>query len=274
VKIRELWPSFRRARQLRAATLVPRAELLPVVVSLTSIPSRLPFVDLAIRSVLDQSQPPALVVLWLHQSLQGSVPDTLTALLGPRFEIRFVDRNRPHCKLVHALLAFPDRTVVTCDDDVMYAPTWLAELWADSVAHPGEVIGHQGRAVAYGPDGQIRPYAEWAWETRAGGVSYPAFVPLGYGGVLYPAGVLAPEVTDEQLYLELSPNNDDLWFKMMSLQAGTVSRRTTRPVPRPIPVIGAKGTALARTNIGQDKNRVQWEALCARYGHPTPLRVD
>lgn len=273
MKLRELWPSFRRARTLRAAVPAPRSASLPVVVSLTSIPSRLPYVDLPVRSVLDQSRPPELVVLWLHRSLAETIPSTLAELVGPRFEIRYVEGTSSHRKLVHALDAFPDRAIVTCDDDVMYDRAWLAELWADHEAHPCDVIAHEGRALAYTADGATKPYAEWRWETRPG-VAYPGFVPVGYGGALYPPGVLSAEVTDAALYLALSPTADDLWFKMMSLHAGTMSRRTSRPVPKPLPVIGAKGSALAKTNIVQDKNRVQWDALGTRFGHTTPLRVD
>jgi hypothetical protein len=244
-----------------------------VVVSLTSIPSRLAYVDLPVRSVLDQSRPPELTVLWLHRSLASSIPHRLAELVGPRFAIRYVDGTSSHRKLVHSLEAFPDRVIVTCDDDVMYDRAWLAMLWADHELHPRDVIAHEGRAVAYTADGATKPYAEWRWEARAG-VSYPAFVPVGYGGALYPPHSLSPEVTDAALYLTLSPTADDLWFKMMSLHAGTTSRRTTDPVAKPTPVIGAKGSALAQTNIVHDKNRVQWDALCTRFGHTTPLRVD
>jgi hypothetical protein len=265
MKLRELLPSWRRARQLRARVPEPAADPLPVVVSLTSIPSRLPYVDLPVRSVLAQSRPPSLVVLWLHESLRSAIPAALAACVGARFQIRYVDGTSSHRKLVHALTTWPDRVVVTCDDDVMYDPEWLARLWDTHQRHPRDVVAHEGRRIATAADGSLRPYAEWPWVQEPGLVAAD-FLPVGYGGALYPPGALHPEVTDAARYLALAPTADDLWFKMMALRAGTTSRRTDAPVPKPIPVIGAKGSALAAVNIAQDRNRTQWAALTAAYG--------
>jgi len=269
VKLRELLPAFRRARHLRRATpRPPAAAEVPVIVSLTSIPSRLPYVDLPVRSVLAGTRVPTRVVLWLNDALRDAIPPRLAACLGPHFEIRFVPGTSSHRKLVHSLTAFPDQVIVTCDDDVMYDPHWLAQLWADHLRFPHDVIAHEGRCVGYAADGALLPYAAWRWEQRPG-VSYPAFLPVGYGGALYPPAALHGDVTDAEQYMALAPTADDLWFKAMALRAGTVSRRTTAPVPRPIPVIGAKGSALARTNIAQDRNRTQWLALTEQLRLPT-----
>jgi hypothetical protein len=228
-------------------------------------------VDLAVRSVLAQSRPPQRVVLWLHESLRASIPDRLAACTGAGLELRFVAGTSSHRKLVHALGEFRETVIVTCDDDVMYDSEWLVRLWEDHEAHPHDVIAHEGRGIVTAPDGAVLPYTQWQWETRPG-VAYPAFLPVGYGGTLYPPGALDSEVTDAAAYLALAPTADDLWFKMMSLRRGSMSRRSSRPVPKPIPVIGAKGSALARTNILEDKNRVQWDALCTRYGIASPTR--
>src|SRR5690625_6231368 len=53
-------------------------ESLPIIVSLTSIPSRLSTVHLTIRSLLAQSHKPQRIVLWLNEKLRDQVPDTLT----------------------------------------------------------------------------------------------------------------------------------------------------------------------------------------------------
>jgi hypothetical protein len=265
VKLRELFPSWRRARQLRARVPATTSKPLPVIVSLTSIPSRLPYVDLPIRSVLEQTRPPELVVLWLHESLRAEIPPRLAALVGARVEIRYVSGTSSHRKLVHTIAEWPDRVIVTCDDDVMYDPQWLERLWTTHLRHPRDVIAHEGRLIGHGADGSLLPYAQWPW-VQEPGLSLPSFLPVGYGGALYPPGTLHPDVTDAQQYLALAPSADDLWFKAMALRAGTVSRRTDTPVPRPIPVIGAKGSALAAVNIREDRNRKQWLALCEAYG--------
>ncbi len=265
MKLREFLPSWRRAQRLRSGVPAAVGAPLPVVVSLTSIPSRLPYVDLPIRSVLAQTRPPALIVLWLHESLRSAIPPRLAALIGSRVEIRFVSGTSSHRKLVHALADWPDRVIVTCDDDVMYDPAWLERLWATHERHPRDIVAHEGRLISYGADGTLLPYAQWPWVQEPGNAT-PAFLPVGYGGALYPPGALHADVTDAQQYLALAPTADDLWFKAMALRAGTVSRRADDPVPRPIPVVGAKGSALAAVNIREDRNRTQWLALSEAYG--------
>src|SRR5690606_30445125 len=144
--------------------------------------------------------------------LGDRIPQQLAELTGDRFEIRYVEGTSSHRKLVPALTAFPGRVIVTCDDDVMYDADWLTRLWADHERFPMAVVAHEGRAIGYATDGSLRPYAQWRWEERPG-VAYDAFVPVGYGGALYPPGALLGDVTDESLYLSLTPSADDLWFK-------------------------------------------------------------
>ena len=83
-----------------------------VLVSFTSIPSRFADVDLVVRSVLSQSVAPARLVLWLNDRHVDSLPPSLTAMLGPKFEIRYTPLDSCHCKLVPSLQAFPDQTIV------------------------------------------------------------------------------------------------------------------------------------------------------------------
>jgi hypothetical protein len=84
---------------------------------------------------------------------------------------------------------------------------------------------------------------------------------IGAGGVLYPPGSLDPRVQDRALFLELCPRADDLWFKMMGLLAGTVTRGTGKPTRPPLPIFGTQKYSLKKGNISKDENRMQWKAL-------------
>lgn len=114
-----------------------------LVVSLTSFPPRIGKARLVIQSLLNQSVQPRQIVLYL--SLQEfpdrSVPRPLAALTGRRFEIRYVQENsRSYKKLLPALVDFPQATIVTFDDDRIYANDCLARLWAASRATPNTII--------------------------------------------------------------------------------------------------------------------------------------
>lgn len=236
----------------------------PLVVSFTSIPSRMGVVDITIRSLLDQTVRPERIVLWLEPHMEGRVPDRVGALAGERFEIRFRDGRSSHMKLVPALQEFPEHVVVTCDDDQIYPRDWLERLYREHRDHPGEVVAHECRRILYDAHGEPLAYRKWRRERP--GTSHPDTLALGYGGVVYPPGSLHPDVTDEAAFMELAPRADDLWFKAMEDRQGTGVRRSASPPRKPLPVLFSQRVTLGSTNIHEDGNRNQWIRLCARYG--------
>lgn len=234
-----------------------------ILVSLTSIPSRLKVVDLTIRSLLAQSVMPHKIVLWLNEALEGEVPKRLLQLVGERFEIRFRPGTVSHRKLVYALQEFPSMTIVTCDDDLMYPSDWLSRLIASHHRYPNEVIGHECRKVAY-EKGVTASYDQW--KSVDFGVTHSQLCAIGYGGVLYPPGCLDARTTDEALFMRLTPKADDFWFKAMAMLKGTQVRRADNPRPKPMPIIRSQKVALGHTNVRQDGNRVQWQNLVDYFG--------
>lgn len=260
-----LTPTARLGRHARPAGV-------PLVVSLTSIPSRLPILHLTIRSLLRQSVRPDKLLLWLHHDLREQTPRRLTALQNGVFEIRYADQTCAHRKLVHALGAYPAHVIVTCDDDLQYRPHWLERLVAEHRAHPGAIIGHECRRIAFDGQGKAAPYRDWRSESP--GASHRYTLPIGYGGTLYPPGSLHPDVTDAERYLELAPRADDLWFKAMSLRQGTTTRRSARPPAKPVPIIRSQAERLGDTNIKADGNRAQWQALLDAYPELAPRELD
>ena len=271
MKLREI-PSYRwRVLQLNllpAHTLhSTTAPTSAVVVSFTSIQSRLHLCHLTVRSILSGTTCPKLVVLWLNENLKEEVPARLLKLTGPRFEIRYLASDEPYLKLLPSLLAFPDSAIVTCDDDHMYAPDWLERMHADHLAFPQDIIAHVCRNIEYDESGSARSYECWKKEL-AYAVSHDALLPLGYAGVLYPPHAFADAVHDASAYRALAPKADDLWFKYMSLSKGTMSRKVSMASGEPVMISGSQTISLWSANSTQDRNRLQWEAITNRYGRP------
>lgn len=240
------------------------APQVPVIVSFTSIPSRLPIVHLTVRSLLSGTRKPEKVVLWLNDQLQDNIPQSLEELLGPRFEIRYVAGTSSHRKLVHSLQAFPDKIIVTCDDDMMYESSWLEFLYDDHLRYPEDIIANECRAIAYDVYGELLPYRYWYREPQQG-ITYDALLPIGFGGVLYPPSTLYKDVCNSELYLAITPKADDLWFKAMSYLQGTRSRRASRPIGKPLTIVNSQRVALRSTNVKHDGNRPQWGAVAKHY---------
>lgn len=243
----------------------------PLVVSLTSIPSRLAILHLTIRSLLNQTVAPEKVILWLHESIESKLPNQLRKLEGNRFEIRYSDQTCSHRKLVETLKTYEGKTIVTCDDDVMYANDWLDRLITEHKQYPSAVIAHECRKITY-DNGFPVSYNMWNSQTPGGSSSNT--LAIGYGGVLYPPNSLYSDVTHKELYLKITPKADDLWFKAMTLLNGTETRRTSQPNPKPTPIFFSQGVSLKKHNVRQDGNRLQWIALDEHYHLELKLLAD
>ncbi len=269
MKLKEIPKSVYRHLRLRLTGTVryihPNRPTVPVVVSLTSIPERLGTVDLVIRSLLAGTVLPERIVLYLPEELYGPMPSRLSELLHDRFEIRFTPLTCPHKKLIHTLERFPGSVIITCDDDLMYPRKWLSFLYENHLEHPDCVIANQTRYIRYGDDGLPLPYKKWVYPES--GVPNPRRVlAIGAGGVLYPPGSLDKRVQERELFLALSPRADDLWFKVMSLLAGTRTLASDRIHSEPVPIMGTKKSALKHGNIDRDANRSQWIRLTEHFG--------
>ena len=230
---------------------------IPVVVSLTSIPSRLHIVHLVVRSILSQEVHPKKVLLWLNNDLKNTIPKKLEKLESDIFEIRYSELNCSHRKLIHTLESHSNNTIITCDDDLMYDKTWLKSLYDEHLKNPDLIIANQIRYISYSEDGVLLPYKKWKNSSELQ-TDAKAVLPIGAGGVLYPPNSLSPETTNKDLFLKLTPKADDLWFKAMAVLKGTLSILSKTTVPTPTPIIGSQKQSLKKTNIGLDKNREQW----------------
>ena len=227
-----------------------------VIISLTSFPQRLPKLHNCIRSLLSQRLRAEKIVLYLTREECGDVdvPTQLQRLQQEGLEIRYVDKNaRSFNKICHALSDFPDKTIVTCDDDKLYPLNWLERLVATAKAHPECIVCNRSRLITFNARGKANPYILWPLSELAEPTSET--LPMGVSGILYPPGSLHPDVLDADLYLKLCATSDDLWLKIMSLRQGTQCVQV-------IPMSGAfpsipfwKGQKLSPENIWQGRKR-------------------
>ena len=269
MKLKEYIPAMKAAYRLKKIPLptlkASTGKLLPLIVTLTSIPSRLGIIDLTIRSLLNQTAKPEKILLWLNEDLRNQIPKKLTDLEGDIFEIRYqTELTCSHRKLIYSLVEFPETTLVTCDDDLIYTNTWLESLYKEHQQHPKSVIANECRMISYDAEGELLPYKQWKMQKDAD-LAAQKLLPIGYGGVLYPAHSLHSDVTNQSLFLQLTPKADDLWFRMMSFLQRTEVRRAATPSPKPTPIAGSQKISLKKTNVRQDGNREQWQALCDHY---------
>lgn len=174
-----------------------RGREIPVIVSLTSYPPRIPLLYCTLYSLSRQTARPRRIVLWLatdeFPQRERELPESLLCFRRCGLEIRWCRNTRSFKKLIYALKEFQNDIVVTCDDDVIYSRIWLESLYNEHLLHPADICTHRARLFSF------KNYNRWKISETTRGSFLNFFT--GVGGVLYPRGVFRDNRTffDEKL---------------------------------------------------------------------------
>ncbi len=218
-------------RKTTGVTINKRSTLL--IVSLTTIPERIDRVYLAVETLLQQSVKPDYLILWLSEvdfsdEYLKSKNQATRRLLNQRnrgLKIEFCKDIRSYTKIIYTLKHYPEAIVVSADDDLYYHKNWLKELYESYIKNPEYVHCHMARSIKKSTENSLLPHMQWlAHYDRFQGPSNNIFPYTGHG-CLFPPGSLHPEVFNEKVFLKISPNHDDAWFKAMTLLNGVQTKR-------------------------------------------------
>lgn len=230
------------ARKLRSAVLsaqyqdfalnqidsgVEANESVPIVVSLTTFSERINDVYLAIESLFQQSRKAGKVVLWL--SKQDFSLDDIPAVLRKQckrgLEIELCEKDLgPYTKIYYALKKYPDSLILTVDDDILYPIDIVDQLYRAYQKQPNMIHCHRAHKIRLDGNGRVLPYSKWdrfPWDSQPSRLVFPT----GVGGVLYFPGCFDDEVLNQDAFIKLAPNADDVWLKSMSLKKGTLCKK-------------------------------------------------
>jgi hypothetical protein len=189
-----------------------------LIVSLTSYPARMYDIHYCLYSLLSQTVKPDKVILWLaHEQFPGKeedVPKKVKALKEFGLTIAWTKDLKSYKKLIPALKEYPEDIIVTADDDIYYETDWLEKLYKN---YDGEsILSHRSHRIIL-KGGKITSYGRWKQEIDGNGKKSFLNLFTGAGGVLYPPRVLYGDILKDELFMELSPTNDDLWFWSMTV---------------------------------------------------------
>ena len=197
-----------------------------VVVSMTSFPEAIPYAIQAIDSILKGSVLPDKLVLFLtfSQFENNKIPDTLREMSerNPIFEIRDYEKDiRSYRKLIPALIDSPEAVIVTVDDDVAYHKHMLRDLLNLSAKFPTAVLAHRAKRIRL--DKPYRKWRKYRWYDFLFRKIHRSFLNLqtGVGGVLYPPHSLKMNMMDANLFSQIAPSTDDIWFWAAAVANGT-----------------------------------------------------
>lgn len=240
-----------------------------IIISLTSFPARLNTIWQCIESLKRQSVVPEKIILYLSkdQISYNDIPSSLTKEQDDLFEICMVDGDmRSHKKYYYAMKEYPDKIIVTADDDVIYPPFMLSNLLEAHIKYPTDVIANYTHVIRLN-NCTVAPYTEWYDIPATQNIIDTTInqIQVGYGGVLYPPNSLYKDVLNIELARELSFLADDLWLYAQTIMGGhrvVKSRLNKKTI---IPITIENDSTLTTENVYQNKNDVQFNNLRNYY---------
>ncbi len=191
-----------------------------IIVSLTTFPARINDLKFTLYSLLDQTITPEKIIVWLSKEefkeKNAHIPKELLNLESYGIYFKWCDNQRSYNKLIPALKAFPNKIIVTVDDDIFYDKNLIYLLRKTHADNPMDIVAHRVHRVGLHNDNEFLPYNEWEKEVVNVNSSRYNFL-TGVGGVLYPPGSLSKDVVRDDIYLRLAPYADDIWFWAMAV---------------------------------------------------------
>jgi hypothetical protein len=229
-----------------------------LIVSFTSFPGRIDEVWKVVQSLKRQTLLPEKIFLWLSkdqfQRIED-IPENLRKEENDIFEIRMVDGDiRSHKKYYYVLLTYPDKTFITCDDDVIYDVNMIKRLVCTSKIHPGCIIANHTARIKFDEKGDISSYADFDRNVQP--FSSDNLLQIGIGGCLYPPGSLHETVIEKDLFTKLSPLADDIWLNAMARLNSTPVVQTASD-PLILPIVTDAPTLSSVNNGELNMNNVQ-----------------
>ena len=239
-----------------------------LIVSLTSFPERIPTLHHTLKSLLGQSLSPEKIVLWLAvdqfpQKLK-SLPKQVTDLMPLGVEIKWCEDIKSYKKLVPSLRKYPDKCIVTADDDIIYPRFWLEKLWATHLEFPKCIIAHRARVIKHRMK-RLCMYKTWPILVHAMTPEKYFVLPTTGGGVLYPPKSFNLETLDDKVFMDVAPHADDLWFWAMSVLAKKEVKHVFAYESTLNLAKGSQEISLSQFNVQQSQNDVQLKKILDHY---------
>lgn len=191
-----------------------------IIVSLTTHGKRIYDVHATIESIMQGSVKPNKIVLWISEDYRNTIlPLTLQKQKNRGLEIKYCKDIRSYTKLIYALKMYPDASIVTIDDDIIYPHDLLEHLVNAHLESPDCICANWIREYPRNLGENYMSILKWKQLFDATEISERYFFE-GFAGVLYPPYSLDLEVFNERVFMDICKYADDVWFNAMALKAG------------------------------------------------------
>lgn len=194
---------------------IPKPEECDYVVSLTTYPARVDNVWRVIEMAAHQKgikDKYAICLYLIESEFDGiELPKEIKELQKRGLTIKFNRENlKCHNKYFYAFQDYPEKNVITIDDDLQYNHHSISGLIKKSKEYPKCIIYNRGNQII-----KNTPYNSWPFVANETMPSLDVF-PTGVGGVLYPPHCCSSWVTDMTVIRKTCLKADDLWLNFNS----------------------------------------------------------
>lgn len=256
-------------KKILSLSTSPVSEKVDVIVSLTSYGERLNELQYTLYSLVVQTVRPKKIIVNLAEKDFIALPPLLKRFEQYGVEYRQTEDLKSYKKLIPTLALYPDKIIVTADDDLFYPKDWLEKLWKAHLENPDIIVCHLTAQISF-IDVKLKPYSEWAFNKKQTKPSFKNLI-LSGGGTLFPPNSLHVDALKSELFMILSPFADDIWDYFMAVLNGTkvmqISKSYTNvKYVNPYREYGLEnGETLAQVNVRLEKNDEQLRNILKHY---------
>ena len=240
-----------------------------VIVSLTSIPSRINTVWITLESLYRQSYKPDKIILYLARDEFDSVdvPNSVKKYEKRGLEIVYCDNLKSHKKYYYTMKNFSEDLCLTVDDDIIYSEDMILNLMGVYERNPLSIVCCRANIVKR-INGDYIKYYRWksiSQTNRSIIRCEDIFFTTG-GGTIFPSWKMPKETFDMNTMLQLCETADDIWLNYMA-RIGNLSVLWTETIDNDCLFFWpAQKNSLSNINIGENENDKCLERMKKKFG--------
>lgn len=231
------------------------------VVSLTTYPARVGNVWRVIEMAANQrdiKEKYAICLYLIKSEFDGiDLPAKIKELQARGLTVKFNEENlKCHNKYFYAFKDYPEKTIITIDDDLQYNHHTISGLIKKNKEYPKCITYNLGSFVL-----KNRPFKSWP-DAIAQCTPHIDIYPLGVGGVLYPPHSCHSLVLKNDVIKKTCLCADDMWLNFSSRMNQTYVVQTSFKSTYMVLPDSTQENALWKTNtnieiVGNDKQILQ-----------------
>ena len=193
----------------------------PVIVSLTTHGKRFYEVCTTIESLMQGTVKPNGIVLWRDERDRRPLPVTLQRQMERGLQVLGTRDLQSYTKLLPALKMYPDAHIITVDDDIFYPHDFLENILIEHSKNTHSIVGNMVMRLSRDAEGIPTGILDWPYLKEETQEASKDLFFEGFGGVFYPAGCMPEEVFHKEVFQDICPTADDVWFNAMARLACT-----------------------------------------------------